>query len=521
MAIDDVERPAPPRVIVSGHDFYSAPRLAPDGRTLAWLAWRHPDMPWDGTGLYVAAIDSEGDLEVPRLVAGGHEESICQIGWSPGGDLYFVSDRDGWWRFYRATAATLSVAEGDPDLETVMRAPPEHAEFGWPQWTLGRNRWAFVDASTIIATFSKEGRCGLLRLNVHDGNWRELPILLEPLDDLVVAQGDAVFVGASPTQLPAVVRVSLDSGDHGRLRDASAVTLEQAWVSHAESFMFPTEHGREAHAFFYAPTNPEETAPHGERPPLIVIGHGGPTDAARSFLRPAIQFWTTRGFAVVDVDYGGSSGFGRAYRQRLNGQWGIVDVADCVNAARYLAGQGRVDPERLVIRGGSAGGYTALAALTTYPDVFRAAASYYGICDLEVLAQETHKFESRYTDRLIGPYPERQDLYRARSPIHAIDRLSCPLILFHGSEDAVVPPNQARLMASAVQSKGLPVALVIFEGEQHGFRRAASTIRALESELWFYGAVFGFQVADAIEPVEVMNLRPVPGRAETNDRQAR
>jgi dipeptidyl aminopeptidase/acylaminoacyl peptidase len=285
-----------------------------------------------------------------------------------------------------------------------------------------------------------------------------------------------------------------------------SIAIDEGYLSRPEAITFPTDGGREAHAFYYAPANRDCRGEAGERPPLIVISHGGPTAATRPSLNLGVQYWTSRGFGVVDVNYGGSSGYGRAYRQRLNGQWGIVDVADCINAAKYLVTRGDADPARLFARGGSAGGYITLAALAFHPGVFRAGASYYGIADIEVLARDTHKFESRYQDTLIGPYPEMRDVYRARSPIHALERITCPLILFQGTEDRVVPPNQAEMMAEALRAKGLPVALLMFEQEGHGFRKAESLIRSREAELWFYGAVCGFTPADAIAPVEVANL---------------
>jgi len=494
-------------VLAFGHDFYSTPQVSADGRRLAWLAWRHPNMPWDGTELWVATIAADGALEASQMVAGGDTDSIYQPGWSPDGSLYFVSDRDGWWRFYRLTSERLnelgSSDRGTARAESVIHVPPPETEFGRPQWVLGSTTWMFVDPSTLLTVFARDGRSGLALVDVRAGTCTDVATDLEPLDNLAVTGREVVFMGGSATNLPALVRMSLDTGDVSTLRASSSVVLDPALVSRAESIMFPTENGLLAHAFFYPPKNSNYKADPDQRPPLIVISHGGPTDAARSSLRLATQYWTTRGFAIVDVNYGGSTGFGRAYRERLNGQWGVVDVADCVNAARYLVAQGRVDPDRLIVRGGSAGGYTTLAALAFHPGVFKAAASYYGICDLEVLAHDTHKFESRYTDGLVGPYPAARDVYRARSPIHAVDRLSCPLILFHGSEDKVVPPNQAELMADALRAKGLPVALVIFAGEQHGFRKSASLIRSLEAELWFYGAVFGFAPADTIEPVGI------------------
>jgi dipeptidyl aminopeptidase/acylaminoacyl peptidase len=335
-------------------------------------------------------------------------------------------------------------------------------------------------------------------------HWHDLDV--RPHEWLVASDTHAVLVAGSSTSADAVMRIDLRSGATEVLRSASSIQLDSGYISTPEPIEFPTARGLTAHAFYYAPCNRDFTAPSGELPPLMVISHGGPTTAAKATFDLHIQFWTSRGFAVVDVDYGGSSGYGREYRERLNGQWGIVDVADVVHAAQYLAAHGKADPRRLSIRGGSAGGYTTLAALTFHPGVFGAGASYYGVSDAEVLARDTHKFESRYLDTLIGPYPETQNVYRERSPIHHIDRLASPLILFQGLEDKVVPPNQSQMMADAVRAKGVPVAYLAFDGEQHGFRRAATIIRSLEAELYFYGAVFGFNPSDPIEPVDIANL---------------
>jgi len=329
---------------------------------------------------------------------------------------------------------------------------------------------------------------------------------LEPREWLTATDTHAIVVAGSARTSDAVMQIDLETGEAEPLKIAAPVDIDPAYISDPDAIEFPTSRGLTAHAFIYPPRHPEYTGTPGEQPPLIVIGHGGPTAATTARFEVAIQYWTTRGFAVADVNYGGSSGYGRPYRERLNGQWGIVDVEDVVNAARYLVAQRKADPNRLIIRGGSAGGYTALAALVFHPDVFKAAASYYGISDLEVLQHDTHKFEARYSDTLVGPYPEARDLYRARSPIHFVDRLSCALILLQGLEDKVVPPNQSEMMADAVRKKGLPVAYLAFEGEQHGFRKAATIIRSLEAELYFYGAVFGFRPADAIEPLPIDNL---------------
>jgi dipeptidyl aminopeptidase/acylaminoacyl peptidase len=319
------------------------------------------------------------------------------------------------------------------------------------------------------------------------------------------APGRAVFLGGSPTEAPSIVTVDTTTGDVTVLRRSWEHPIDSGYLSIPQAIEFPTEQGNTAHAFFYAPRNTDYAAPAGERPPLLVISHGGPTGATSNTLSLSIQFWTSRGFAVLDVNYGGSTGYGRAYRERLNGQWGIVDIDDCVNGTRYLVERGQVDGRRLAIRGGSAGGYTTLAALA-FRTVFTAGASYYGVSDLEALATETHKFESRYLDRLVGPYPERRDLYVQRSPIHFVDRVSCPLILFQGLEDKVVPPNQAERMFAALRERGIPVAYVPFEGEQHGFRRAENIRQALDAELYFYSRVFGFDAAEPARPVQIRNL---------------
>jgi dipeptidyl aminopeptidase/acylaminoacyl peptidase len=350
------------------------------------------------------------------------------------------------------------------------------------------------------------GRWRLATIDLGTGAFADVPTDIEPADSIAATSTHAVIVGGSPTRLDAVCRIDLETGDVERMRVASAATVAGEFVSLPQPIAFPTANALTAHAFYYAPRHPQFTGAPGERPPLLVVCHGGPTAATYGKLNLEIQYWTSRGFAVVDVNYGGSAGYGRAYRNRLQGQWGIVDVADCVNAAKYLAGQGAADSGRLLIRGRSSGGYTTLAALTFHPDVFAAGASYYGIGDLARLAEDTHKFESRYLDGLIGPYPDAQDIYRARSPLHFVDRLSAPVIFFQGLEDQIVPPDQSRTMADAVRAKGLPVALVTFEGEQHGFRRAESIIRCLEAELFFYGAVFGFRPAGVRPVFDIDNL---------------
>lgn len=496
----NVENGEDVQVLASGSDFYSSPRLSPDHTQLAWLSWNHPNMPWDGTQLWVANIQDDGSLGEAKFIAGGVNESIFQPEWSPDGVLYFVSDRSGWWNFYRWQP---NLGKGGVwEVESVCAM---EAEFGLPQWVFGMSTYAFESADRMICTYTQEGIWYLATL---DTQTKQLDVIETPYTDISsvhAVPGRAVFIAGSATEPTAVVQIDLTNKQINVLKRTSQLEIDTGYLSTPQPIAFPTENGLTAYAIFYPPKNKDYTAPDGEKPPLIVKSHGGPTAATSSAFNLKIQYWTSRGFAFVDVNYGGSTGYGREYRQRLNDNWGIVDVDDCANAAKYLAQQGLVDSERLAIVGGSAGGYTTLAALT-FRDVFKAGASYYGVSDLEILAKETHKFESRYLDGLIGPYPERKDLYEKRSPMHFTDQLSCPVIFFQGLEDKVVPPNQAEMMVEALKAKGLPVAYVAYEGEQHGFRRAENIKRTLEAELYFYSRIFGFELAEVIEPVPIHNL---------------
>ncbi|QBQ55523.1 S9 family peptidase [Nitrosococcus wardiae] len=480
-------------VLASGADFYSSPRLSPDGNRLAWLTWNHPHMPWDGTELWVAQVDGAGSLGEAEHIAGASSESIFQPEWSPEGTLYFISDRTGWWNLYRW-------CEGQVEAATQMKA-----ELGLPQWVFGLSTYAFESADRVICTYSSEGVGHLVSIDTTTSALEEFDLPCTEIGFLHAQAGRAVFIAASPTEFPAVVQLDLSSGGLEVLRRASEITIDPDYFSIAKAIQFPTEGGALSHAFFYPPKNKDFIGLPDERPPLLVVSHGGPTAATDNTLDLKVQYWTSRGIAVLDVNYRGSSYYGREYRQQLEGQWGLADVADCVNGALSLVQRGDVDPERLAIRGGSAGGFTTLAALA-FHEVFKAGASYYGVSDLEALAKETHKFESRYLDYLIGPYPERADLYVARSPIHAVEKLSCPVIFFQGLEDKIVPPEQAEQMVEALRRKGLPVAYVPFEGEQHGFRRGENIKRALSAELYFYSRVFGFDLADEIEPIAIENL---------------
>jgi dipeptidyl aminopeptidase/acylaminoacyl peptidase len=483
-------------VLVQGADFYSSPRLSPDGARLCWLQWNHPNMPWDGCQLMVGEVDSGGAVTNVRQVAGGASESVGQPQWSPGGTLHFVSDRSGWWNLYRwdGAAAVSSVA---------LRA----AEFARPHWQFGGAMYDFDGEGRIYCCYDAFDGTHLASLDTTTGGLSEIETPFNVIGGVHVGGGRLVFSAASATDAGGLY--AMDSqGRIEQLKAVSDVRIDEGYVSVAEAIEFPTTlEGEEttAHAYYYPPANKDYESPKGELPPLIVMSHGGPTASASPGFSLSKQFWTSRGFAVLDVNYGGSTGYGRAYRQRLRGRWGIVDVEDCVNGAKYLVSRGVVDGNRLAITGGSAGGYTTLAALA-FHDTFKAGASHYGVTDLEALARDTHKFESRYLDGLIGPYPARKDLYVERSPINHAEGLSCPVIFFQGLEDQIVPPNQAEAMVEALRGKGVPVAYLPFEGEQHGFRRAENIKRSLEGELYFYGKIFGFEPADEIEPVQIANL---------------
>jgi len=479
VAIDTAGAEAP-RTFASGHDFYAAPRLSADGRQVAFFAWDHPNMPWDGTALYLADCGDDGSIGDARRVAGGPDESICQPAFAPDGRLYFVSDRSGWWNLYR---------HGDDGIEALL---PLSVEFGAPHWVFGLARYGFHSSRLIVCSYNDRGSWRLGTLDVQTRQWR---MLSTPYTDISYVQANeerTVFIAAGPTTLPEIVACELATDRFDVIHRSAVVSIDPGFLSTPRAIEYDTSGGERAHAFFYAPRNRDTVAPSSERPPLLVFIHGGPTSATTSALNLKIQYWTSRGFAVLDVNYRGSTGFGRAYRRRLDDAWGIVDVDDCVFGARHLVAQGEVDGARLAIRGGSAGGFTTLCALAFHQE-FKAGAVYYGVSDLETLAHDTHKFESRYLDRLIGPYPAEQARYRERSPLHHAERIACPVIFFQGLEDRVVPPSQTDRLVQALRERGVPVAYVGFPGEQHGFRIAQNVKRTLETELYFYGRVFGFE----------------------------
>ncbi|HEY8676168.1 MAG TPA: prolyl oligopeptidase family serine peptidase [Candidatus Dormibacteraeota bacterium] len=487
---------AEPASLIEGNDFYAAPRLSPDGSRLSWLTWNHPHMPWDATELWLATVTETGDPVDAVLVAGGPDESIVQPQWSTDGVLHFLSDRSGWWNLYRLEGAT------------VRAVLPMEADFGAPQWQFDSSTYD-VAGSLAVCAISTRGRNKLLRIDTQTGSHAEIQLPFSVLGAVRVDGGRAVMIAAGEDVHARVIEVDMRDGSHRVLRTASDLAPDPGTLSRPEAIEFPTTGERTAHAFYYPPCNPDHVAPPGELPPLLVRSHGGPTSATRASLDLSVQFWTSRGYAFVDVNYGGSVGYGREYRQRLKGEWGVVDVDDCINAVRYLADRGDVDGRRALIRGGSAGGYTTLCALT-FRDIFVGGASYFGISDLDLFHGETHKFEATYDEWLVGPYPERRDLFIERSPIHRLQQLRRPIILLQGLDDKVVPPDQSEIVFDALRGYGVPCAYVAFPGEAHGFRHAATIRRAIESELFFFSRVLGVAPADDLEPVDIVHAEKLP-----------
>lgn len=465
--------------VASGNDFYSSPKLSPDGNRVAWTTWNHPNMPWDCSELWVGQLDRDGHVTASRKIAGNARESILQPEWSPSGELYFLSDRSDWWNLYRARG------EGDEPL------CPRSAEFGAPQWVFGMRFYAFAGPDEIVCLYSEPGGTKLGRIDTNAGQMQQVALLYTSLNNVQASEGKVALFAASATLAERVLTIDLDSGAQEVVRVSNRAHVDPGSLSIPKPIEFPTAGGLTAHATYYPPKNLGFEAPPGEKPPLIVRCHGGPTASGGPTYAFEYQYWTSRGIAVVDVNYGGSSGYGRAYRMRLNGNWGVVDVDDCISAARYLVGQGLADGDRVSITGGSAGGFTVLLSLTKR-NLYNAGSSHFGIGDLELFIKETHKFEAHYVDTLVGPYPERVDLYRDRSAVHFADNLKVPVILFQGLEDTIVPPSQAEEFVAVCKKKKLPYAYVAFEGEQHGFRKAENVIASLEAELSFYGQVFGF-----------------------------
>lgn len=489
----DITGTVNPQVLVSGSDFYSSPRSSPNNGQLAWLAWNHPNMPWDGTELWIAEVDAAGALVNPRMVAGSVSESIFQPEWSPDNVLYFASDRNDWWNIYRYAGGAAEILI---ELE---------AECAVPQWVFGLSTYGLIGRDRVACTFNRKGIWQLAMIDVKTRKLQPVDTSYNDITHLKTANDWIIFYGGSPTEGLSVIRHDASTGETRVIRRSEESSIDSGYISIPEPIEFDTTDGMKAYGFLYRPKNKDYTESENEQPPLIVITHGGPTSCSYASLDLKIQFWTSRGFAVLDVNYGGSTGFGRPYRKRLKGKWGIVDVDDCVNGVRYLMKKNLVDGERVIIRGGSAGGYTTLAALT-YRDLFKAGASYYGVSDLEALARETHKFESRYLDSLVGPYPEARRIYRERSPINYTERLSAPIIFFQGLDDKVVPPNQAEKMVKALRERRIPVAYLAFQGEQHGFRKAENLKRCLEAELYFYSRVFDLKLSEDIASIAIDNI---------------
>jgi len=487
-------------VVATGADFYSSPRPSPDGSALAYLSWDHPNMPWDHVRLHL--VDLDGGMAVPgtdRVLVDG--PALSQPAWSPDGGLHTVTDVHGWWSIHRVDTETGATES----MLSDAAAGGEHGrEFGVPAWVFAQATYGWSIDGMLWCTWTSGGvgHLGIIR----DGQLEEIPSGFTDFGRLVVtAGGSVVTVAAGWTRRAAVMEIASD-GTHRQLSASEPSALEPSDVSVPEPFTFDSNEGRQAHAFFFPPANSAVTARPADPPPLLVLSHGGPTGSARSSLDLGIQYWTTRGIAVVDVNYGGSTGYGTAFRNLLRGQWGVVDTQDCIAAALHLAAGGAVDAQRLVIKGGSAGGYTTLCALTG-SDVFAAGISRYGVADLEALARDTHKFEARYLDGLIGPWPEQADLYRERSPIWRTDQLRTPMIVLQGTEDRVVPQSQSEQVVAALADAGVPHAYLLFEGEGHGFRRGPNIVAALEAELSFLGQVLGFEPAGDIARVEVRGGR--------------
>lgn len=476
-------------VLCSGADFYSTPELSANGR-LAWTQWNHPNMPWDSTTIMIGSLSSRVITD-SQAIAGGTGESALQPRWL-GEKLIFASDRTNWWNLY-----LWSDGQVEPLHET-------EAEFCAPQWTLGQRPYAIIDDDHLLCTVNRSGEQSIAVLQISSGTLRSTASPGVATTSLDVGGRCAAAVLSFPDRPAALALLDLDRDAWDIVRSSFKISIPIDAISLARRVSWTSE-GCEIHGYFYPPVNTNWQAPAGTLPPMITLIHGGPTGFASPEFKIGYQFWTSRGFAILDVNYSGSAGFGREYRDRLKGRWGVVDVHDCISGTLAMGTERLADPARLAIRGGSAGGFTALAALTM-SNVFNAAISQYGIADLEALAKDTHKFESRYIDSLIGPYPEDRHLYLERSPINHLDQLSAPILLLQGTEDMVVPPEQAEMLAAAARRRGLPVALIMFEGEGHGFRKAETIKAAIEAQIYFLGRIFGFEPADQVPPISIDNL---------------
>lgn len=464
--------------LVQGHDFYSSPALSPGGLRLAWLCWNNPQMPWDGCELWLAELDADGMVAGARRVAGSEHESIFQPQFSPDGVLHFISDRDGYWNIYEFSNGRALA---------LTRDAMDH---GFAQWNFGMSSYGFRDDGGLLAVRFNQGRSELVQLSAEAGV-QSVREEFSQIEHLHVHGQQMVMLAADSTHQPAVI---WSDGQRDLRLTHNAHSLATEFLSTGEFLRFPTGNGETAYGWYYPPRHPQTRVPAGEKPPLLVKCHGGPTAMNGNGLDPRVQFWTSRGFAVADVNYRGSSGFGRAYRDSLHGNWGLKDPEDCIAAARHLLERGLADPARVAISGSSAGGFTVLCALALH-GFFRAAAVYYGISELTSALRDTHKFEAHYGDSLLGPWPAARAVYRERSPLYAAERIRCPVIFFQGLKDKVVPPDQTERMVQALRAREVPVEYLEFPEEGHGFRRRETLQVTLEAELAFYGRVFGFMPA--------------------------
>ncbi len=501
-------------LVHSGFDFYSFPRISPNNNRLAWTCWNQPQMPWDAAELWLADLHQDGSISAQHKVAGGINENkqdhpnesatqadhcwmnaIYQPAWSADGVLHYISDASGWTNLYSCRDGLLNALT------------PIDRDFGIPQWVMGTSTYTFAGDDQIYAVYFQHGQQQLCHIDEQTGHIEPIPLPFKDFGEhLLFTNGHLFFRASGPAVAEAVYSYNIETQECTKLSEIVEFPLPVEELSIAETIEFNSADKRISHAFYYAPHNTAYKAPQSSLPPLIVMSHGGPTAMTTNSLDAAIQFWTHRGFAVVDVNYAGSTGYGKRYRTALNGQWGVADVEDCIAAAQYLVDKKRADPNALLIRGGSAGGYTTLCALT-FHDVFAAGMSRYGVADLESLASDSHKFEARYLDSVVGPYPEMKDVYIERSPIHSTDKLSCPILLLQGEDDKVVPPNQAEMMVDALTEKQIPFAYQLYPGEGHGFRKSETIISALNAELSFYRQILNIKDAENISQVEIHFLK--------------
>lgn len=491
-AVDDDGRKT---ILVEGSDFYAAPRISPEGSMMCWLSWSHPRLPWDGTELWVARLDEAGRLVDARRIAGGPEESLCLPAWGPDGGLYFVTDANGWWN--------LAAWDG----KGVAPVTHLEAEVGMPQWVFGQSTYGFPEPDRLVIAATSRGRWQLYEMGLPGGEPRPRDFPWDAIDHVAAGGGRTLVLAGGPGTAPALFRLGPPA--HEVIARTSNIEVPEGYLSVPTAVSFPTGEGETAHGLYYPPVNAEHAPASGEAPPLIVKCHGGPTGATSTALDLKTQYWTSRGWGVLDVDYRGSTGYGRDYRRSLYGRWGVADVEDCIAGARYLSERGAADPARWFISGGSAGGYTVLCALA-FADAFAGGASHYGIGDLESMFATTHKFEARYDYWLLGATSRDNGVFRERSPLRHAERISCPVIFFQGGKDRVVPPEQSRTMAEALRARGLPVACLEFPDEAHGFRQAEAIRRSIEAEEYFFRRVLGLPVPQSLEPVHIDNADALP-----------